>query len=119
MDLLQLFTKNIRVDMLGYIGGAIAAAIYTPDVIDVWVRRRGDRVSVGTCIAYGMASALWILYGISVRSMPLVVVEGYMLCLALLTFAARRRRPVACVVEPEPFKTSTSIGNSQENDQVA
>ena len=81
------------VDLLGFAGGAITAWIYTPHVVGVWRARRGDAVNLGTSVAYGLSSGLWVAYGVALGSIPVIVANAFTLLLAVTTLLASQRHP--------------------------
>lgn len=71
-------------EALGFVAAAFGAVSFLPQVIQIWRSRSVSDISTVTYIIYAFSIVLWLLYGIVVKSVPLIVAEILTLILVSL-----------------------------------
>jgi MtN3 and saliva related transmembrane protein len=93
------------VDLLGTLAGLFTTAAFVPQVIKTWRSRSAEDISLVMYSLFSAGVLLWLLYGIALRSLPIVAANGVTLVLALsvlalkLYYMRRRRRALAAAGE--------------------
>jgi|SRR5580658_5505574 MtN3 and saliva related transmembrane protein len=81
--------------------GSVAAVCTTislvPQILRVWRRKSADDISLTMFLLFSFGVALWLVYGIGVRALPIIAANAVTLVLALIILAMklhydRRRR---------------------------
>ena len=62
-------------ELLGFIAGALSAISFLPQVIKIWRFRSVKDISISMYIIYALSVILWLIYGIIIKSTPLVIAE--------------------------------------------
>jgi MtN3 and saliva related transmembrane protein len=62
----------MMVEALGLLAGVIGIVAWIPQIIQVWVHKRHDGLSLTTFAVVSLALALWLVYGILVGSFAMV-----------------------------------------------
>ena len=68
-------------DFLGYIAAALTTISFVPQVIKIWRFRSVKDISIIMYIIHTLSVILWLIYGITIKSMPLVIAETLTLIL--------------------------------------
>ncbi len=63
---------TVMVELLGLLAGVIGIVAWIPQIIQVWVHKRHDGLSLTTFAVVAIALALWLVYGILVESLAMV-----------------------------------------------
>ena len=63
---------TMMVELLGLLAGVIGIIAWIPQIIQVWVHKRHDGLSLTTFGVVAIALALWLVYGILVDSLAMV-----------------------------------------------
>jgi MtN3 and saliva related transmembrane protein len=93
------------VDLLGTLAGLLTTAAFVPQVIKTWRSRSAEDISLVMYSLFSAGVLLWLLYGIALRSLPIVAANGVTLVLALsvlvlkLYYLRHRRRALAAAGE--------------------
>jgi MtN3 and saliva related transmembrane protein len=74
----------------------LAAALFTttaflPQVIRAWRTRSTRDLSYGTFITYAIGLAMWLIYGLLIRDVPLILSNGTTFLLALTILGLKLR----------------------------
>jgi MtN3 and saliva related transmembrane protein len=81
----------IGLDLLGYIAGVLTTLAYLPQVLKI-IRHRGTKdISLGMYIMLCSGIACWVVYGIGLRSWPIILANAVTLVLAAIILAAKIR----------------------------
>jgi MtN3 and saliva related transmembrane protein len=70
------------VQITGFAAAVIGALAFLPQVLKTWRTRSSSDLSLGMLLASVTAATLWVGYGISIGSGPVVVGNGITLALA-------------------------------------
>jgi MtN3 and saliva related transmembrane protein len=73
---------------LGFIAATLTALAFLPQVLKAWRTKSAGDISIAMLLAQSTGVALWIVYGLSIRSMPVIIgnIVTLMLTLLLLIF---------------------------------
>ena len=63
---------TVMKELLGVLAGVIGIVAWIPQIIQVWVHKRHDGLSLTTFAVVAIALALWLVYGILVESLAMV-----------------------------------------------
>jgi len=93
------------VELLGTAAGILTTVAFIPQVAKIWRSGTAEDISLLTFSLYSAGLLLWLLYGIALRSLPLMVANGitFLLTLSVLALKLRhmraRRRTLAAAGE--------------------
>jgi MtN3 and saliva related transmembrane protein len=65
------------------VAGVLTTVAFVPQVLKTWKSRSGRDISLGTFALFSLGVLLWLLYGVAIRSVPIVVANAVTLLLAL------------------------------------
>jgi len=71
-------------DIIGYIAAAIGTVVFLPQVIRAWKTKRTKDISLLSFTLLAIVSVLWVIYGILLKSGPLISVNSIILGLTLV-----------------------------------
>jgi MtN3 and saliva related transmembrane protein len=76
---------------IGFVAGVLTTAANIPQVSKTYRNRSADGLSFRMLITLGSGLALWVVYGITSRSAPIIVanVAGFLLVAALVVMKFR------------------------------
>ncbi len=79
------------IQILGLAAGSLTTASFLPQVIKTWKTRSAKDLSLGMFLLFCLGVALWLVYGIIVRDIPVIAANLLTLMLAstLLYFKLR------------------------------
>jgi MtN3 and saliva related transmembrane protein len=75
--------------LLGFIAGLVTTAANLPQVWKTYRSRSGEGLSFRMLLALAIGLALWIIYGIMIKSLPLVVTNVIVFLLILSLIAMK------------------------------
>lgn len=80
-------------ELLGYLAGALTTVSFVPQVAKTWRTRSTADISLSMFALFCAGLVLWTLYGLTLRSWPIVIWNGVTLLLAgtILIFKLRYR----------------------------
>ena len=62
-------------ELLGYIAAGLGAISFLPQLIKIWRFRSVKDISTGMYVIYAISVILWLIYGIIIKSEPLILAE--------------------------------------------
>ncbi|WP_447970439.1 SemiSWEET transporter [Nitrospira sp. M1] len=62
--------------VIGLLAGVLTTTAFLPQLIQTWKTRSADDVSLGMLLTLCTGILLWIVYGVSLRDLPLIVANG-------------------------------------------
>ena len=68
-------------ELFGFVAAALTAISFVPQVIKICRFRSVKDLSISMYIIYTLSVILWLIYGIIIKSMPLVIAETLTLIL--------------------------------------
>ncbi|WP_083602410.1 SemiSWEET family sugar transporter [Hydrococcus rivularis] len=61
------------ITLLGLIAGILTTLAYLPQAIKTWQSKSADDISWSMLIILSVGIVLWLVYGVSIRNIPLIV----------------------------------------------
>jgi len=79
------------IQILGLVAGSLTTAAFLPQVIKTWKSRSAKDLSLGMFSLFCLGVAMWLVYGIAVKDIPVIAANLMTLILAstLLFFKLR------------------------------
>jgi len=74
---------SLNVELVGFGAAFLTTCAFVPQVIMVWRQRGAPGISTGMYTMFIVGIALWLVYGLALRSWPMVFANGITLLLAL------------------------------------
>ncbi len=71
------------VDIIGFTAGTLTTIAFVPQAIKIWKTKSAKDISLGMFVILCTGISLWVIYGILVKSLPLVVANATTLVFAL------------------------------------
>ena len=86
---------NALIDSIGLAAGVLTTTAFIPQVWKIYRTRSGNDISARMISLFAIGVLLWLIYGISLRSLPLIVSNAatLMLSLAIIALKIRYRDP--------------------------
>lgn len=82
-------------DAFGFAAAILTSLAFFPQVLKVWRTRSADDLSVGMLTAQTSGVALWLVYGVGVRSAPVIFSNTVTLLVMFVLIALKRRYSTA------------------------
>jgi MtN3 and saliva related transmembrane protein len=78
---------------IGYLAAILTTAAYIPQFVKVWQTRSAKDISLRMYLMMCTGVFLWLLFGIRLRSMPIILANGvtFILTLAILGMKIRHK----------------------------
>ena len=64
---------EVWIEAIGLLAGVIGIIAWIPQIVQVWVEKRHDGISLTTFAVVAFALSLWLVYGILVESLAMIV----------------------------------------------
>ena len=71
------------IDIIGFIGGALTTLALVPQVAKAWKTKHTQDVSLWWIVILSTGIFLWLVYGILIKSTPIIAANGATLILSL------------------------------------
>ena len=62
-------------ELLGFVAAGLSAISFLPQLIKIWRFRFVKDISTGMYVIYAISVILWLIYGIIIKSEPLILAE--------------------------------------------
>ncbi len=74
-------------ETLGFVAAILSSISFLPQIIKIWRFRSVKDISIGVYVIYAFSVILWLIYGMIIKSEPLILAEILTLILvsAILT----------------------------------
>jgi len=69
-------------DLIGYGAAALTTAAFVPQALKSWSSRDLSGISLSMYSLFTLGVALWLIYGITLESWPIILANGITLALA-------------------------------------
>jgi MtN3 and saliva related transmembrane protein len=69
--------------LVGYAAGTLTTIAFLPQVVHVFQTKRADDLHWGMLLMFTLGILLWLIYGISLRLMPVILPNAVTLALQL------------------------------------
>ena len=70
------------VEMIGFLAASLGVISFLPQVFKIWKSRSAESISSLMYIIYCTSVALWLTYGIMIKSPPLIIANSLVFVLA-------------------------------------
>jgi len=74
---------------IGAVAGFCTTCAMLPQIHSIWRRKSARDVSLGMFLIFGFGLLLWLIYGVSIRSAPVIATNGATLVLSLIILAMK------------------------------
>lgn len=75
----------------GYIAGALTTVSFIPQVIKAWRTRSTESISLSMFVIFTVGIFLWLVYGIAIRSFPVIASNAVTLVLSGMILGMKLR----------------------------
>ena len=82
---------NAMIDGIGLIAGLLTTTAFIPQVLKIYRTKSGEDISARMISLFTAGLVLWLIYGILLRSMPLILSNVVTLVLSLAIIALKIR----------------------------
>jgi len=76
-------TSATAVEWIGFLAAFCTTAAFVPQLVRIVKLRSAREISLGTFTLFTVGVALWLVYGLYVKSMPVIVSNVVTFCLSL------------------------------------
>ena len=71
-------------NILGLTAGALTTAAFVPQVLKTWKSKSANELSLAMLIVLLLGVALWVVYGLLARALPVIIANSLTLILVLV-----------------------------------
>jgi MtN3 and saliva related transmembrane protein len=71
------------IDIIGFVAGFLSAVSLVPQLIKSYRTRSLNDISLSALLIIASATGMWALYGFLIRSLPLIVTDGFLFLVAV------------------------------------
>ena len=75
--------ETIIIDILGYVSATFTTIAFLPQIIKTIRTKSAKDVSMGMFVFFTTGVFLWIIYGVLTKTMPLIIANSVIFCLAI------------------------------------
>ena len=72
----------MNIEMIGLLAGCCTTGAFAPQAVKILKTRRVDDISLAMYLSFVFGVALWVVYGLSIHSIPVVVSNSITLMLS-------------------------------------
>jgi MtN3 and saliva related transmembrane protein len=80
---------TLDINHLGFAAAVCTTSAFIPQVLMVWRERGAPGISTGMYLMFIFGVALWLWYGLALKSWPVVIANGVTLVLASCVLAMK------------------------------
>jgi MtN3 and saliva related transmembrane protein len=77
--------------LVGLVAGVLTTIAFLPQLLKIYRTKSGRDVSTRMFVIFSLGVALWLTYGIMIRSLPVIVANAVTLVLALAIIGLKIR----------------------------
>jgi MtN3 and saliva related transmembrane protein len=87
--------------LVGYVAAVCTTGAFVPQVVRVWRLQSAQDISLTTFLVFSLGTAVWMVYGLLIDSLPVILANSVTLALALtivalkLNYDRKAHRPAA------------------------
>ena len=82
---------NSLIDSIGLVAGLLTTTAFIPQVLKIYRSKSGKDISARMFSLFSAGIVLWLVYGILLRSLPLILSNAVTLVLSLTIIALKLR----------------------------
>ena len=79
------------INELGFVAGTLTTLFFLPQVHKAWRSKRCDDLSLTMLLAFALGISLWLVYGLILRSAPIIATNAVTLALVLTLISFKTR----------------------------
>ena len=79
------------IDLLGLLAGALTTIAFVPQLLKLYTTKSGKDVSARMFLIFSTGVILWLVYGILIRSAPIIIANSLTLLMSLVILALKLR----------------------------
>lgn len=83
--------RQSTIDFIGYVAATCTTLSFLPQLIRVLRLRSAREISLGMFLIFSVGTALWLTYGVLVRSKPVIAANAVTFVLAISILALKLR----------------------------
>jgi MtN3 and saliva related transmembrane protein len=72
------------IDLVGYVAATLTTAAFLPQVFQIWQSKSTKDLSLPTLLSFIAGVSMWLIYGLLVKSAPIIVANAVTLVLNLV-----------------------------------
>jgi len=80
------------VNIIGFTAGTLTTIAFVPQAIKIWKTKSAKDISLGMFVILCTGISLWVIYGILVKSLPVVVANATTLVFTLSILVLKMKR---------------------------
>jgi MtN3 and saliva related transmembrane protein len=77
------------VEMVGFFAASLGVASFMPQVVKIWRSKSVEAISSLMYVIYSVSVILWIIYGVMIKSPPLIIANLLILFLTISILAMK------------------------------
>jgi MtN3 and saliva related transmembrane protein len=80
--------------LIGFLAGSLTTIAFLPQLIKTWRTKCAEDLSVWLLLTFNFGVLLWLIYGLLIRSMPVILANfvTFVLAMAILLLKLRYRK---------------------------
>lgn len=82
---------SAMIEAIGIAAGIIGIIAWGPQILQVWVHKRHDGISIPTFCVVALSLSLWLIYGIAIDSLAMIFSNILVLSVMLIIIIGVRR----------------------------
>ncbi len=82
---------SAMIEAIGIAAGIIGIVAWGPQILQVWVHKRHDGISIPTFCVVALSLFLWLIYGIAIDSLAMIFSNIFTLSVMLIIIIGVRR----------------------------
>ena len=79
------------IDLLGLLAGALTTIAFVPQLLKLYATKSGKDVSARMFLIFSTGVILWLVYGVLIRSAPIIIANSLTLLMSLVILALKLR----------------------------
>jgi MtN3 and saliva related transmembrane protein len=79
------------IDLIGLLAGALTTIAFVPQLLKLYVTKSGKDVSARMFLIFSTGVILWLIYGILIRSAPIIIANSLTLLMSLVILVLKLR----------------------------
>jgi len=81
---------------IGYVAGTLTTLSFLPQLIKTWRCKSAKEISWGLLFVFAAGVVLWLIYGLELRSAPIIIANAATLALVLLILVLKGYYQLIC-----------------------
>jgi len=97
------------IEGLGLMAATLTTLAFVPQVAQVWRTRSTEGISLSMYTLFTLGIAMWFVYGLMLKSVPIIAANGvtFVLAVTVLIMKVRYGKPGLKETSPEPTRPLT------------